>query len=242
MLNVFILEDDPIQLQQMKNNIEKIGANLDIEVDCKIFADIDDLRKSLPQPSRSNVFILDLEINGIKNAGLEFSKKIRAHDQLASLIFITVHDEFLYRTYKYRVSALDFIAKDYSDIYAELQKDIQQVQTQLQASNNEKPFVYKDYSNIIKIDFMNINYFESNSSNSHSSILNTVNNQQRQLNHNLRDIEKMDHRFFRAHRSYLVNLRQIDHVDPRKGIIYFYNGETCPVSKLHIRHILKLIN
>ncbi|MBC8743388.1 response regulator [Lactobacillus sp. Marseille-P7033] len=142
MLNVFILEDDPIQLHQMKNNIEKIGANLDIKVDCKVFTNTDDLRKNLPQPSQSNVFILDLEINGIKNAGLEFSKKIRAHDQLASLIFITIHDEFLYRTYKYRVSALDFIAKDYSDIYAELYKDIQQIETQVQANNDEKPFVY----------------------------------------------------------------------------------------------------
>ena len=71
--------------------------------------------------------------------------------------------------------------------------------------------------------------------------LNTVNNQQRQLNYNLRDIEKLDNRFFRAHLSYLVNLKQIDHVDPRKGIIYFYNGEECPVSKLHIRKLLGLI-
>ena len=147
----------------------------------------------------------------------------------------------MYRTYKYRVSALDFIAKDYGNIYDELEKDIQQVHKQLQTNNTEKPFTYKDYSNTINVDFMNINYFESNSTNSHSSILNTVNNQQRQLNYNLRDIEKLDNRFFRAHRSYLVNLKQIDHVDPRKGIIYFYNGEECPVSKLHIRKLLGLI-
>ncbi|MBB1123643.1 hypothetical protein H5S41_06690 [Limosilactobacillus sp. Lr3000] len=63
MLNVFILEDDPIQLHQMKNNIEKIGTNLDIKVDCKVFTNTDDLKKNLPQPSQSNVFILDLEIN-----------------------------------------------------------------------------------------------------------------------------------------------------------------------------------
>ncbi|MBC8743389.1 LytTR family transcriptional regulator DNA-binding domain-containing protein [Lactobacillus sp. Marseille-P7033] len=89
---------------------------------------------------------------------------------------------------------------------------------------------------------MKINYFESNSTNSHSAILSTVNNQQRQLNYNLRDIKKLDDRFFRAHRSYLVNLKQIDHVDLRKGTIYFYNGATCPVSKLHIRKLLGRIN
>ena len=113
----------------------------------------------------------------------------------------------MYHTYKYRVSALDFIAKNYSDIHDELQKDIQQVQKYLQINNTEKPFTYKDYSNTININFMNINYFESNSINSHSSILNTVNNQQLKLNYNLRDIEKLDNRFFRAHRSYLVNVK-----------------------------------
>ncbi|WP_314737881.1 DNA-binding response regulator [Limosilactobacillus urinaemulieris] len=241
MLNVSILEDDPVQLQQIKDDVEKICDGLKIKVSSKTFSKVSNLKESLPQPSQENVFILDLEINGIKNAGLEFSKKIRAHDRLASLIFITIHNEFLYRTYKYRVSALDFIAKDYSNIYDELRKDIQQIEKQIQANNNKKPFVYKDYSNTIRIDFMNINYFESNSTNSHSAILNTVNNQQRQLNYNLRDIEKMDNRFFRAHRSYLVNLKQIDHVDLRKGIIHFFNGDSCSVSKLHLRHLLKLI-
>lgn len=241
MLNVFILEDDPVQLRQMKKDIDRVGTSLGVKIDSQVYRHTQDLKKDLPQPSKSNIFILDLEIDGVKNAGLEFGKLIRARDQLASLIFITIHDEFLYRTYKYRVSALDFIAKDYDNIYTELRKDIQQVQMQLQSNNSQRPFVYRDYSNTIKIDFMNINYFESNSTNSHSAILNTANNQQRQLNYNLRDIEKLDDRFFRAHRSYLVNLRQIDHVDTRNGIIYFCNGETCPVSKLHLRQLLKTI-
>lgn len=240
MLNVFILEDDPTQLQHMKNDVDKIGTDLAIEITSKAFHNIDDLKKVLPQPSRSNIFILDLEINGIKNAGLEFSKKIRTHDQLASIIFITIHDEFLYRTYKYRVSALDFIAKDYGNIYTELYKDIQQIYTQLQTNNFEQPFAYKEYSNTIKIDFMNINYIESNSTNSHSAILNTINNQQRQLNYNLRDIEKMDNRFVRAHRSYLVNPQAIQYVDIRKRTIHFNNGASCPVSKLHIRKLLNI--
>lgn len=63
MLNVFILDDDPVQLQQMKNDVDKIGADLDIEIESKTFSTINDLKNALPQPSRSNVFILDLDIN-----------------------------------------------------------------------------------------------------------------------------------------------------------------------------------
>ncbi|MBB1069067.1 LytTR family transcriptional regulator DNA-binding domain-containing protein [Limosilactobacillus sp. RRLNB_1_1] len=137
---------------------------------------------------------------------------------------------------------MDFIVKKHDNVLTELRKDIHHISGQIQSNETELPFVYKDYSNTIKVAFKNINYFESNSGNSHSSILNTVNKQKRQLNYNLRDIEKMDNRFFRAHRSYLVNLRQIDYVDPRKRIVYFHNGEECSVSKLHIRHLLKLVN
>ena len=63
MLNVFILEDDPVQLQQMKNDVDKIGTDLDIEIESKTFSNINDLKNALPQPSRANVFILDLETN-----------------------------------------------------------------------------------------------------------------------------------------------------------------------------------
>ena len=60
MLNVFILEDDLVQLQQMKNDVDKIGTDLGIEIESKTFSNISDLKNTLPQPSRSNIFILDL--------------------------------------------------------------------------------------------------------------------------------------------------------------------------------------
>lgn len=241
MLNVFILEDDPVQLQQIKDNVQRISEEFTVTCSIHPFTTIEELKASLPVPSVDNLYILDLEIDGIKDAGLAFSRKIRSHDQLATLIFITVHDEFLYQTYKYRVSALDFIAKDYGNIYEELRSDIKQVLAKITTNNYSQPFSYKDYSNTINIDFMNINYFETNSTNSHSAILNTVNNHQRQLNYNLHDIEKMDSRFFRAHRSYLINPYQVKDVDTRAGIIHFYNGAACPVSKLHLRSLLRLI-
>ncbi|MCC4354884.1 hypothetical protein LMB66_10820 [Limosilactobacillus reuteri] len=63
MLSVFILEDDPVQLQQMKNDVDKIGTDLGIKIESKTFSNISDLKNTLPQPSRSNIFILDLDFN-----------------------------------------------------------------------------------------------------------------------------------------------------------------------------------
>ena len=63
MLSVFILEDDPVQLQQMKNDVDKIGTDLGIKIESKTFSNISDHKNTLPQPSRSNIFILDLDFN-----------------------------------------------------------------------------------------------------------------------------------------------------------------------------------
>lgn len=241
MLNVYILEDDPIQAQQIQNYLRKISTELSVDLTMQAFTATQDLYRNFPKADKHNLFLLDLEINGVKKAGLEASRHIRQHDPDATIIFMTTHEEFLYHTYKYRVGALDFIAKDLDNIYHELKCDLQQVTARLQTSNHELPFIYHDYSNTIKIDFMNINFFESNAGNSHSSILNTANNQQRQLNYNLREIEKIDSRFFRAHRSYLINPRQVKQVDAHRGLIYFNNGSSCPVSKLHVHELLKLI-
>lgn len=243
MLNVFILEDDPMQRKQVQIHLKRLANELKVTLNLHPFANPAALKKELPPASSQNLFLLDLEINGNKKAGLDLSQQIRQHDPDAAIIFMTTHEELLYRTYKYRVSALDFIAKDVDNIYQELKEDLQKIITKLNAqkSNSLAPFIYHDYSNTIKVDFMNINYFESNAGNSHSALLNTVNNQQRQLNYNLRDIEKSDQRFFRTHRSYLINPAQVSQVDAHHGIVHFKNGDTCPVSKLHIRELLKRI-
>ncbi|WP_251545918.1 response regulator [Limosilactobacillus caecicola] len=65
----------------------------------------------MPEPSVNNVYILKLEIDDDSQAGLKFSQEIRKFDLKASIIFLTVHDEFLSTTYKYQVEALDFIVK-----------------------------------------------------------------------------------------------------------------------------------
>ena len=170
--------------------IEKISREISInELKIHLFTSTDQLKMGLPVASKKNVFILDLEINGIKTAGLEISRVIRKHDELASIIFITIHDEFVYTTYKYRVSALDFIAKNRGNIQEELKQDLIHIQKEVQATAT------KAYYEEIHIPYKNICYFEANHSNTHSSIMYTIDNQQIRLNYNLRTIVKMKRTF-----------------------------------------------
>lgn len=243
MLHISILEDNPTQLDQIQQAVKRICTTNNIDYSVHGFRQTADLLTAVPEPSASNVFILDLEINGHRNAGLLVSQKLRFHDPAAAIIFITVHEEFMYRTYKYRVGALDFIAKDYGHIEQELQKDLLHVhQANLKIANAERPFTYTDYNHTINIAFNKINLIESNPHNSHSAILSTVDHKQRQLNYNLRQLEKMDSRLLRVHRSFLINPHQVNRVDLRHKIVHFYNGDTCPVSRLHLSHLLNTVS
>lgn len=158
MLHVFILEDDHNQQRHLKTMIEKISREISlITVDFHLFNSTAQLKLNLPLSSKENVYILDLEINGIKTAGLELSQLIRQHDELANIIFITVHDEFVYTTYKYRVSALDFIAKDRENIYEELKRDFIHIKNEIQSSNKEIQLNY----NLHKIEKLNPHFFRA---------------------------------------------------------------------------------
>lgn len=240
-LHIFILEDDQNQQRHLQMMISKISQEIDLgSTDFNLFNSTDQLRLNLPLPSKKNVFILDLEINGIKTAGLELSQLIRQHDQLANIIFITVHEEFVYTTYKYRVSALDFIAKDRGSIYTELKKDLTYIKNELQTSTKEF-FTYQAYSEESRIPLENICYFTTNPDNSHSCIMYTTDNREIQLNYNLRKLEKMNTHFFRTQRSYLVNPLQVRQVNFYNHTVIFYNGLSCPITRHREKDLLKLI-
>ena len=47
----------------------------------------------------------------------------------------------------------------------------------------------------------------------------------------LKDVQaQLDSRFYRCHRSYIVNKHNIKEIDFKQSIVYMTNGETCLLS------------
>lgn len=242
-MDIYLLEDDAAQLAHLVSLTRQITNELGIDkVTINAFQTTDQLRLALPLPSPENVFILDLEINGYRRAGLDFSERIRKLDTQASIIFMTIHDELLYRTFKSRTRALDFIAKDQGNVFQELKKDFRQIQGELTTLKHQEYFTYTFYNDKASIPLNNVCFFESSHLNSHSSALITTDNQRIQLNYNLRELSKMNDKFYRAHRSYLVNIDQVKNIDLLNMEITFRNHMTCPVSRRRARDLYKLID
>ena len=51
----------------------------------------------------------------LRKKGFEVAQFIRHHNPYAIIVFITSRSEFATLTYKYQVSALDFVDKDIND-------------------------------------------------------------------------------------------------------------------------------
>lgn len=142
-MNVFILEDKWIEQRYLEQTLRKIQAELKVpEMNILSFTDANSLTAQLPKPNVNNVFLLDIEIAGNKKAGLQVSQQIRQHDAFATIIFVTVHDEFLATTYKFKSEALDFIAKDQDNIAAKLKDDFVFITKKLQHQRPVQSLLY----------------------------------------------------------------------------------------------------
>ena len=56
---------------------------------------------------------MDIDIDGERKKGLEVASEIRQQDANAVIIFVTTHSEFAPISFKYKVSALDSLIRQF---------------------------------------------------------------------------------------------------------------------------------
>lgn len=111
-MNIFILEDDFIQQNRIEATIEEVLQEQKITVSyMEVFSNPDKLLDSIHERGDHQLFFLDIEIKNATKKGLEVASEIRKMDPNAVIVFVTTHSEFAPISFKYKVSALDFIDK-----------------------------------------------------------------------------------------------------------------------------------
>lgn len=112
MLNIFVLEDDFFQQSRLENAIRRCVEETSVRYKfLEVFGKPNQLLESIEEAGNHQFFFLDIEIKGEEKKGMEIAKEIRARDPYVVIVFVTTHSEFMPVTYRYRVSALDFIDK-----------------------------------------------------------------------------------------------------------------------------------
>lgn len=239
-MNIYILEDNWIQQVNLEKNIHHIETHQHLpKINIHTFSDANELKKNLPSPSADNVFLLDLEIGNDRHAGLQISQVIRDNDIFASIIFITVHEELLPITYKYKSEALDFIAKDDDNLEQQLSNDLLVVAKKLKHFP-EPSLTLKTAGGYLRCTLSDIVYFEPNPTNTHQSLLHTFNNQVTTINLTLNQLDKLSPLLFRAHRHCLINLKQVKKIDTYHHQVYLVGtDDPKPLSRLKNQALLK---
>ena len=243
LLDVYLLEDNPEELKQLAEHVQAVTKSLQIHAKINSFQSVEKLQQAMPMADVHNVYILDVDVDGDAEAGLKLSRFIRQSDMRASIIFLTVHDEFLPTTYKYQVEALDFIVKNQDSIHTALTRDFEKIAQKQHIPSEYQMLVLRSHYEVFKIPVQNILYFQSNPDNTHQAFLFTVYNERWVVNMSLHQLEGRSPEFFRVHRSYLVNLMNVQSFNLKQHRLKFYIGDvTVPVSRLRSRKLVELLH
>jgi two-component system, LytTR family, response regulator AgrA len=244
MLNIYICEDNDVQRENFNKIVDfaisRDDLNAHIAVSTK---DPDKIIDYVDTHRGVGVYILDIDLRCDIN-GIQLGEKIRKLDQEGFIIFATTHAEMSYLTFKYKVEAMDYIIKeDFADLKTRIEECLLEAHTRYISkikNGNSDNFVLDINDRIISIKFDDILFFET-SDTVHKVRVHAV-NKQLEFYAQLKDIEeKLDNRFYRCHKAFIVNRNNIQGIDKLNRIIHMTNGENCLVSVRALKGLLKSI-
>lgn len=236
MMNIFILEDDFIQ----QTRIESVVADIleEAKIPCnqlEVFANPHKLFESIQERGDHQLYFLDIEIGDEDRRGLELAADIRQKDPNAVIVFVTTHSEFAPISFKYKVSALDFIDKavDKQQFRDQIEECIRYTYEMMSSRESEDMFLFETPQTRLKLPYKDILYFAT-ATTPHKVCLWTQ-TERLEFYCNLSEIQAVAPKLFLCHRSYLVNLDKVVRIDKSKQLLYFDNGDSCMVSRLKMK-------
>ncbi|MBR6402130.1 MAG: response regulator transcription factor [Eubacterium sp.] len=232
MLKIYICEDIDVQRENLKKTVENviIMEELDMELAC-VSDNPEEILDKVRNTKEVGIYFLDIDLKTDMN-GMNLALKIREFDPRGFIIFVTTHSEMSYMTFIYKIEAMDFILKDDSDaLQKRIRECILEAKRRFASTNNnlQNNFSVKVREKVYTVDYDDILFFET-SSNVHKVILHCK-NRQMEFAGKIKDIEdQLDDRFYRCHRSFLVNKDNIEKIDFKNRMIYMVNGDECMIS------------
>ena len=243
MLDVYVCEDNLKQLELITDLIKKsiLIEELDMQIALST-RDPHEVLKALDTAEHTGLFFLDIDLKSDMD-GLTLAQRIRTIQPRCFIVFITSHSEMSFLTFQYKAEALDYIIKDMPEKMQPKIHDCLLNATEKHLAQNgpaRKNFIIHYGERCMTVSYDDIYFFET-SNQIHKIILHGK-NKVLEFHGQLKDIEPdLDYRFYRCHRSYIVNTNMIDHVDFTEMVIYFKNGESCPIAVRMKRGLKKIL-
>jgi two-component system response regulator AgrA len=192
---------------------------------------------------QSFIYFLDVHFGTDMN-GIELARRIRQVDPHGYIVFVTSHAELTLLTFQYKVQALDYIVK--SDTLT-LEKKIRGClaaafegfnTARVKDKEEEKIITINSADSLIKLKLDQVLFFETTEK-EHKIRVHTS-TEQIEFYGTLKQIEKqVTSDYYKPHRSYLVNTKNIKSIDKKKLVMYMVNGETCYISLRYLKGLIE---
>lgn len=240
MIKLFICEDELIQREILEKNISFMIDESNYAIEIALSTEdpqelIDYLRSN---PSSPSIYFLDIELAHSLN-GIKLATEIRKQDEFGKIIFISSHDQYLLDVYKENIEAFDYIIKSTAE----------------EIENSVSSVLEKAYSNLSNLTKVDSGYFKVNQGDRIQLIplkeilffVTTPIPHKIDLHHkkgelsfysSLSKILIDNPRFIKCHRSYLVNIDNIDSIEKKQRVLIMNNGETCLCSYFGMKKVL----
>lgn len=234
-MNFILYEEDAVFISSYEEVINKLMAKS--KMDYKIHK-ITEYKNNITMPyianiTGSKVYILDVEVPG-KN-GIDLARSIRkSGDWTSPIIIVTSHDEFKVVGFTGKILMLDFISKDKL-----LKKNLSDtLKLALEIIDNKPTYNFSYKGDYFSLPYDDIIYFEKNLRDNSSIVV--CENEDYMVRKTISEIEDelIDTKFFKTHRSCIVNLNKIKKINYDDGIIYF-NGFKIDLLSRSNKKILK---
>ena len=221
MIRIAICDDEKHMSDHIRSMVLNFFRKKNREISLRMFSGGEEL---LSYNGQIDILFLDIQMKDMD--GMETARKLRADKFRGFLVFITVLKEMVFQSFE--VQAYDYLVKPVDD--KQFEKTMERLYASMQNASEDSLLVQKGYEGrIIRED--EIVFCEIID---RKIYLNLASGEVVDYYERIENLEtKLNNRFYRCHRSYLINLKHLKGY--KNGTACMDNGKEIPVSRLRSR-------
>jgi len=218
LIRIAICDDEKHMSDHISSFVSDFFRKKNREISLRMFSSGEEL---LSYNGQIDILFLDIQMKDMD--GMETARKLRADKFRGFLVFITVLKEMVFQSFE--VQAYDYLIKPVDN--KQFEKTMERLYTAMQNASEDSLLVQKGYEGRIipkdEIVFCEII--------DRKIYLNLASGEVVDYYERIENLEtKLNNRFYRCHRSYLINLKHLKGY--KNGTAYMDNGKEIPVSRL----------
>ncbi|MEY8338883.1 LytTR family DNA-binding domain-containing protein [Lachnospiraceae bacterium 62-35] len=216
MITIAICDDEPYFVSNLSKLIEEYGAARGIGVSILTFPTGEDL---LSSGKRADIILMDIRLPG--QDGMKIMGQLREHGNHSQVIFITSYPQYVFQAFDF--DAIHYILKPATaeKLFPAMDKAVKRA-----GSDRGKTILITNGSAASNILIKDIVYCEAFN---HQITIHTL-TEQFQFFGTLDSVQgSLDERFFRCHRSYIVNMNYV--ADKEPGAATMADGGRILISR-----------